>query len=259
MSSLLQRIVNNKLAEVAALRAVAPEGSAPKQNSPRGFEAALRKPGLSVIAEIKRRSPSKGGLNESLDPAALARQYEAAGAAAVSCLTDRQFFGALPEDLRQARGAVILPVLRKDFIIDRLQVAESAAMGADAILLIARILSRNELAELHAAAREAGLDVLVEVHDEVEIERAAVCGATMIGVNNRDLNTFEVTLQTSVALRRRIPAGCVAVAESGIHTAADAQRLIDAGYDAILVGESLVTAPDPAAALAALRGHGRRP
>lgn len=259
MSAFLQKIVDRKQAEVAALRALALEASAPKHSSPRGFEAALRRPGLSVIAEIKRRSPSKGVLNESLDPAALASRYAAAGAAAVSCLTDREFFGALPDDLPQARGAVVIPVLRKDFIIDPLQIAESLAMGVDAILLIVRILSRGQLGELYSAAREAGLDVLVEVHDEDEIERATACGATIIGVNNRDLDTFHVKLETSIALRPRIPAGCVAVAESGIHSPADAQRLIDAGYDAILVGESLVTARDPVAALGALRGQGGRP
>jgi indole-3-glycerol phosphate synthase len=220
----------------------------------RGFRAALTAPGLSVIAEIKRRSPSKGALNADLDPAAMAATYERGGAACLSVLTDAEFFGGSPADLQAARGAVGLPVLRKDFTVGALDVADARLMGADAVLLIAAALAREELIELHALAVELGLDVLVEIHDEPELEVAMACGATLVGVNQRDLVTFEVDHERALRMAKVIPDGVVRVAESGVRGADDARRLADAGYDAVLVGETLVTSGDPAAAVASLRG-----
>ena len=183
---------------------------------PRDFVAALRSPGLSAIAEIKRRSPSKGPIREQLHPADLARTYRDAGAAAISCLTDAEFFGARPEDLPDVATATDLPVLRKEFIIDPYQIHESRGFGADAVLLIVRILGREHLGELLAVCRELRMAALVETHTESEIETAIAAGATIIGINNRDLDTLHVSLDTALSLRRCIPTGCIAVAESGI-------------------------------------------
>jgi indole-3-glycerol phosphate synthase len=219
----------------------------------RGFRRALvLVPQLSVIAEIKRRSPSKGPLHESLDAAELARSYAAGGAACLSVLTDEEFFGGSADDLRTARAATSLPVLRKDFTVAAQDLADARLMGADAVLLIVAALARLELVEFHQLATELGLDVLVEVHDEPELETALEAGATLIGVNQRDLTTFEVDPDRAARVAKAIPPGTVKVAESGIRHADDARRLADAGYDAILVGETLVTSPDPAAALATL-------
>ncbi|MHB1911647.1 MAG: indole-3-glycerol phosphate synthase TrpC [Acidimicrobiales bacterium] len=219
----------------------------------REFGAALRAPGLSVIAEVKRRSPSKGDLAPGLDPAGLARAYAAGGAACLSVLTDAEFFGGSPTDLAAARGAIALPVLRKDFTVSALDVADARLMGADAILLIAAALSDAELAELAARAAGLGLAVLHEVHDEAELERVLAVGASLVGVNQRDLFSFEVDTDRAVRVARAMPAGVIRVAESGISGPADAHRLADAGFDAVLVGESLVRSADPAAAVAALR------
>ena len=227
--------------------------AAAREVSPtRGFRDALTGPGLAVIAEIKRRSPSKGPLNVELDPVAVAAAYDAGGAACLSVLTDEEFFGGSVDDLQAARAATKLPVLRKDFTAGAHDVADARLMGADAVLLIAAALERDELVDFHRLAVELGLDVLVEVHDERELEVALECGATLVGVNQRDLVTFEVDHVRAERMAAAIPAGIVKVAESGVRDAADAARLAAAGYDAILVGESLVTAPDPAAALAAL-------
>ena len=226
----------------------------------RGFAAAIRAhespPGpdlVAVIAEIKRRSPSKGDLFPDLDPANLARQYEVGGAACLSVLTDVDFFGGSPSDLQTARAAVALPALRKDFTVSPQDVVDTRLMGADAVLLIVAALSDSELADFHALALELGLDALVEVHDEGELERAQVAGATLIGVNQRDLVTFEVDTDRAVRVARSFPAGVVKVAESGIVGAEDAATLAEAGYDAVLVGEALVTSGDPAAAVRSLR------
>ena len=222
----------------------------------RGFAAALAgRAELSVIAEIKRRSPSKGDLHRGLDPSALAATYADGGAACLSVLTDEEFFAGSVADLQAARSAVGIPALRKDFTVDARDVADARIMGADAVLLIAAALDALELVEFHQLAVSLGLDVLVEVHDEPELEEALEAGATLIGVNQRDLVTFEVDHDRAVREGRAIPDGIVKVAESGVRGAEDAKRLRDSGFDAVLVGETLVTAADPAAAVAALRGR----
>ncbi|HUC14399.1 MAG TPA: indole-3-glycerol phosphate synthase TrpC [Acidimicrobiales bacterium] len=224
----------------------------------RGFAAALRhRPRLaagvpSVIAEIKRRSPSKGPLAPDLVPGVLAKSYAAAGAACLSVLTDKEFFGGSPEDLGEARSAVELPVLRKDFTVNAADVCDARLMGADALLLIVGALSPGELAEFLQLARNLGLDALVEVHDEAEAELALSSGAQIVGVNQRDLVTFSVDTDRAVRVSAAIPGTVVRVAESGIRTRDDVRRLADAGFDAVLVGEALVTAADPGAALASL-------
>ena len=223
----------------------------------RGFRAALAGPGLHVIAEIKRRSPSKGALNVDLDAADVARAYEQGGAACLSVLTDVEFFGGSVDDLQVARAATALPVLRKDFTVAPVDVADARLMCADAVLLIAAALERAELLELHALAVEVGLDVLVEIHDEPELEVAVAAGATMVGVNQRDLVTFQVDHDRAARMATVIPDGVVKVAESGVRGRDDAARLADVGYDAILVGESLVTSGDPTTALQELRARQR--
>ncbi len=214
----------------------------------RDFAAALRRTDghVAVIGEIKRRSPSKGDLAPDLDPAAAAKAYEAGGAGALSVLTDAPYFGGRVDDLAAARDATALPVLRKDFTIDEIQVYESRAIGADAILLIAAAVTDDALlADLHSLARELGLSVLVEAHDASEIDRALAAGAEVVGVNNRDLGTFAEDLAVGEALGARIPASVVAVAESAVRTPGDAARLGAVGFDAVLVGEALVRADDP--------------
>jgi indole-3-glycerol phosphate synthase len=221
----------------------------------RPFKEALVTPGLSVIAEFKRGSPSAGAINPDADVAAVVEAYERGGAAAISVLTEARYFQGSPAHLEAIRAAVDVPLLRKDFIVDPYQVAEARAWGADAILLIAAALDDAALRELHAAAGELGLEVLVEAHTAAEADRAVAAGAALIGINNRDLRTFVTTLETAERLRGRIPPGVVAVAESGIETPADVARLRAAGYDAFLVGESLMRQPDPGAALQALLGE----
>ncbi|MBL8775429.1 MAG: indole-3-glycerol phosphate synthase TrpC [Acidimicrobiales bacterium] len=218
----------------------------------RGFQAALERPGLGVIAEIKRRSPSKGDLNPGLDPAEVARAYERGGAACLSVLTDAEFFGGSPADLSAARAAVSLPVLRKDFTVCERDVCDTRLMGADAVLLIVAALDDRELSHLHSLALRLGLDVLVEVHDADELNRALDVGATLIGVNQRDLVTFAVDTERAASLRPLMPGGTVSVAESGVGGPGDAAHLRAAGYDAVLVGESVVTSGDPEAAVHAL-------
>jgi indole-3-glycerol phosphate synthase len=218
----------------------------------RPFTAALRRSGLSVIAEVKRRSPSRGPLAVDLDPAHLAKVYETAGAACLSVLTDAEFFGGSPEDLRAARRACELPVLRKDFTVSERDVCDARIIGADAVLLIVAALDDGELSRFHGLARRLALDALVEVHDEAELEKALALEPDLIGVNQRDLVTFEVDHERAARLAPLIPDGVVRVAESGVRDATDTARLAAAGYDAVLVGESLVTAPDPGAALQSL-------
>jgi len=226
----------------------------------RGFAAALTASvatagpgGVAVIAEIKRRSPSKGALAPDLDPVALARSYEAGGAACLSVLTDVEFFGGTADDLAAARGACGLPVLRKDFTVSALDVVDARLMGADAVLLIAAALDDAELRDFSALARQLGLDALVEIHDEAELDRAVAVGADLVGVNQRDLVTFQVDTARAVRMAPQMPEGVVRVAESGVTGPADARLLAEAGYHAVLVGELLVTSGDPAAGVAALR------
>lgn len=223
----------------------------------RGFVGALGAE-FSVIAEVKRRSPSRGAIDAELDPASLAADYERGGAACLSVLTDADAFGGSADDLRAARDATQLPVLRKDFTVAVNDVCDARVMGADAVLLIVAALDDRELADFHGVATELGLDILVEVHDEAELERAMTIGATVVGVNQRDLHTFQVDTERATRLAAAIPDSVVRVAESGIQGPDDARRLVEAGYDAVLVGESLVRAGDPAAAVAALRAVGER-
>ncbi len=215
--------------------------------APRGFTDRLREDStnnLAVIAEIKRRSPSRGSLNSDLDPELIAQSYELGGASCLSVLTDTEFFGGSVTDLQHARSSVNLPVLRKDFTVSRRDVCDARIMGADCVLLIAAALSKLELAEFFKFAIDLGLDALVEVHDEKELTVAIELGATLIGVNQRDLHTFEVDHQRAVRMAKMMPANVIRVAESGVKTRDDARSLRDAGYDAILVGESLVTSKD---------------
>jgi indole-3-glycerol phosphate synthase len=223
--------------------------------SPRGFAAALRGEGLGCIAEIKRRSPSKGDLDPALQPEKVARQYLEGGAACLSVLTDSDYFGGAPADLEAARDACGLPVLRKDFTVSEADVADARLMGADAVLLIVAALDDAELRRFSALAEELSLTALVEVHDEAELDRALRAEARVIGVNQRDLKTFNVDHERACALAKRIPTDLVAVAESGIRDGADAARLAEAGYDAILVGETLVRADDRSSELRSLIGH----
>jgi indole-3-glycerol phosphate synthase len=215
----------------------------------RDFAAALRAKRPAIISEIKKASPSKGLLVENFKPAELARQYEMGGAAALSVLTDREFFQGSLDDLRTARAACTLPVIRKDFTLADYHVLEAAAVGADAILLIVAILDDAELRGLRELAADFGMAALVEAHNAPELERAVRSDARLIGINNRDLNTFRVSLDTSVALAQSIPDGVIKISESGIFNANDIHRLMDAGFDAFLVGEHLVKSGDAAQAL----------
>jgi indole-3-glycerol phosphate synthase len=221
----------------------------------RGFAAALRAvDGLQVISEIKRRSPSKGDLNIGLDPAAWAASYERGGAACLSVLTDVEHFGGSVADLQAARAACSLPVLRKDFTVSVRDVCDARLMGADCVLLIAAALAPDELVEFHGLATSIGLDVLVEIHDEHELAAALAAEATLIGVNQRDLVTFQVDHERALRMAGVIPDHAVKVAESGVRGAEDAAALHAAGYHAVLVGETLVTSGDPAATIGLLRG-----
>lgn len=216
----------------------------------RGFRRALIETShLAVISEIKRRSPSKGDLNADLDPALIAQQYEAGGASCLSVLTDEPHFGGSVADLQAARNACSLPVLRKDFTVDVRDVCDARIMGADCVLLIAAALSPDEMRHCLSMAHEVGIDALVEVHDERELSIALDCGADLVGVNQRDLVTFHVDHERAVRMGAVIPKEVVSVAESGVRGRADAQALRAAGYNAVLVGEHLVTAPDPVVAL----------
>jgi len=256
LPSVLQRILGRKAEEIAAGKAVEPltELQARMRDCPptRGFESGLRKAlakGPAVIAEIKKASPSAGVIRADFRPAAIAGSYQSAGAACLSVLTDRDFFQGDASYLQQARDAVTLPVLRKDFIIDAWQIAESRVMGADCILLIAAALGQAQLQALLGQAMEAGMDALIEVHDEAEMERALQLDHDLIGVNNRNLNTFETSLATSERLKGMLGEGQLLVTESGIKTAADVKRMQACGIGAFLVGEAFMREDDPGAAL----------
>ncbi|HQR09864.1 MAG TPA: indole-3-glycerol phosphate synthase TrpC [Casimicrobiaceae bacterium] len=261
-SDILAQIVTTKAEEVIAAQVARPfgviDGEARAATAPRGFERALRAKiaaGLpAVIAEVKKASPSKGMLRADFDPPAIAASYERAGAACLSVLTDRPFFQGDPQYLVAARAACSLPALRKEFIIDEYQVAESRALGADAILLIVAALEDAQMAALEAAARAYGMDVLVEIHDGAELDRALRLRTPLIGINNRNLRNFSVTLDTTINLLARVPADRLVVTESGILTGNDVALMRAKGVHAFLVGEAFMRAPDPGAALKALFG-----
>jgi indole-3-glycerol phosphate synthase len=260
MSDILQRIVAVKHEEIAtasdARSLSSLRAAAEARRDVRSFETALRaKIGAgkaAVIAEVKKASPSKGVLRERFVPAEIAASYAARGAACLSVLTDERFFQGCTAFLQQAREACLLPVLRKDFMVDEYQVYEARAMGADCILLIAACLSDARMAELEACALALGMGVLVEVHDGAELERALALKTPLLGINNRNLRSFEVTLETTLGLLPRVPAGRLLITESGILARADVQRMRAAGVNAFLVGEAFMRAEDPGAALAAL-------
>ncbi len=256
--TILDRIVEARLAAIQhgkkripepALRAVAR-----KNEKPRDFAAAISKPGINIIAELKKASPSQGVIREEFEPGSLAKSVQAGGAAALSVLTEEEFFQGSIGYLRTARKATALPALRKDFIVDPWQVWETLAGDGDAFLLIVAILTDAQLRSLIALGRELGLPALVEAHTRAELRRAVDCGAQIVGVNNRDLRTFEVRVETSLELAEEIPEECIAVSESGIHSAGDLQRLRDAGFDAFLIGERLMKSADPGVALRELTG-----
>jgi indole-3-glycerol phosphate synthase len=256
-SGLLERIVERTREAIGVRKAEHPlhkiVASAPTPGGRRSFARALRnRERISVIAEFKRRSPSRGLIRDDLHPVQVAQAYEVAGAAALSVLTEEQYFGGHLEDLQQARAATLLPTLRKDFIVDPYQIREGWLAGCDAVLLIVAALSQAELVELHEVARELSLDALVEVHTKQELERALAVGASLVGVNNRDLRSLEVRLENSLELAEHIPREVVSVAESGIRSGNDLRRLRAAGFDAVLVGEHLMRAPSPGMALEAL-------
>jgi indole-3-glycerol phosphate synthase len=265
MSDILNRIVEVKREEIAAARPKRSAGDlqelARGQTAPRGFAAAMRakvaRGDAAVIAEIKKASPSKGVLREHFEPAAIAATYALHGAACLSVLTDVQFFQGHADYLVAARAACALPVIRKDFLIDPYQVVEARAMGADCVLLIAACLGDGQMSELEAAALEQGMDVLVEVHDGAELERALRLKTPLLGINNRNLRTFEVTLDTTLGLLARVPSDRLLVTESGILGPADVTKMRAADVHAFLVGEAFMRAADPGVALEALFGAPR--
>ena len=253
--TILETIVSHKRTEIASRKVGLPLpallGGLSDAQPPRNFAEALvssARPAPRVIAEIKRRSPSKGALRPELDPVELARIYEQNGASAISVLTDQRFFGGSLDDLRAVRMSTALPLLRKDFVVDPYQVYEARISGADAILLIAAILTTEQIASYGALAAELGMAALVEVHNQAEMTSALNAKASLIGINNRDLHTFNVTLDTTRALRPLIPPGTILVSESGIHTEADRESLRMLGVDALLIGESLLVSADVAQA-----------
>ena len=254
--SILQRILQRKGEEIAAGKAITPfaelaaqlRDCTPTRRFENGLRQALSK-GPAVIAEIKKASPSAGVIREDFQPAVIAGSYQSAGAACLSVLTDRDFFQGDDEFLRQARNACSLPVLRKDFMMDPWQILESRVMGADCILLIAAALEQARMQELLDLAKESGMDVLIEVHDEAEMERTLLLDHDLIGVNNRNLNTFETSLATSERLKKMLTGDQLLVTESGIRTAGDVKRMQDSGINAFLVGEAFMRENDPGYAL----------
>jgi indole-3-glycerol phosphate synthase len=262
MADILERILAVKAQEIARAKSMVPLAALGTQiraaPAVRDFAGALKAKAAAslpaVVAEIKKASPSKGVLRERFDPAAVARSYERAGAACLSVLTDVQFFQGDVGHLKQARAACALPVLRKDFIVDPYQIHEARALGADCILLIVAALDHSLMQELEAAAHELGLSVLVEVHDGAELERALALKTPLIGINNRNLRTFETRLETTLDLLARVPAGRIVITESGILQPRDVQRMRAAGVGAFLVGEAFMRAEDPGSELERLFG-----
>jgi indole-3-glycerol phosphate synthase len=260
-----QRLAQRASAQVSSSRQNSDRESLERvaaAHTPRGFRNQLRRvsqDGIAIIAELKKASPSKGLIRADFRPSKLARELEQAGAAALSVLTDEQFFQGSLDYLREASSSSSLPCLRKDFIVDEIQVVEARANRADAILLIVAALKQKELVSLAGIARSYGLDVLCEAHDEQELQRALDAGCDLIGINSRNLRTFEVNLETAFRLVEKIPATCVRVAESGIKSGADIARLRSAGYEGFLIGESLMKEEHPGKALAKLKEEARMP
>jgi indole-3-glycerol phosphate synthase len=258
-ATILSRIIESRRTDVARRQRIVPEAvlriAAGKADAPRDFAGALARDRVNVIAEIKKASPSAGVLRREFDPVALARAFEQAGAAALSVLTEEENFQGALAHLRDARAAVSLPVLRKDFIVDPWQVWEARAANADSFLLMAAALSDATLAALLHLGRELGMEALVEVHTAEELERVLAAGARTVGVNNRNLHTLEVRVETSLDLIERIPDDRIAVSESGLRSAADLSKLRAAGFDAFLIGESLMREAEPGAALTRLTGN----
>jgi indole-3-glycerol phosphate synthase len=259
--TVLDRILDARRAAVDHRKRVLPEAAlrygVNAATPPRDFSGALCRDGLNVLAELKPRSPSRGVLRDPFDPVALGRTLEASGAVALSVLTEPEFFHGSLKNMRDARKETTLPVLRKDFIFDPWQVWEARANDADSFLLIVAVLDDLALRELIVLGRELGIEPLVEVHTGAELDRALTAEARMVGVNNRDLKTLSVRVDTSFELIGQVPDDCIAVSESGLRTHDDLLRLRGAGFDAFLIGEHLMLAPDPAAALATLLGAGR--
>jgi len=257
----LSQIIVRKRERVEAAKQVLPFAEVQRQAlekrrdaEPHALRRALRREGMNIIAEFKRRSPSKGVIREGADLASIVRSYESGGAISVSVLTEEDHFDGSLSDLRAVKTSISLPVLRKDFVFDEYQVYESAAAGADAVLLIVAALDDRHLESLRRLAEDAlGIDALVEVHNEEEMDRAASCGAKLVGVNNRDLRTFEVSLETSVRLALLAPKEALLVSESGLNNASDLRRLREQGFHGFLIGESLMRAANPEAALRELR------
>lgn len=260
MPTTLEQIVADTRAALPLLlaRRAQVERESADRPEPPSFRHALQRADLAVIAEVKRRSPSAGTINAEIDPAARAAAYAAAGAAAVSVLTDTAHFGGSIDDLRAAAAQVAVPCLRKDFIVEELQIVEARAVGAGAVLLIVRALRDARLLRLREFAESLGLGVLVEAHDAVELSRALDTGATIVGVNSRDLDTFRIDTAAAWRLLERVPASCIAVAESGMAERADVQAAADRGADAVLVGTALSALGEPTSAVAALAGVPRR-
>ncbi len=259
MTNVLEKIVATKRAEIAAAKAARPEAAlremAAQAPTVRSFFTPLAAgPPIRLIAEVKKASPSRGVIRQDFQPVEIAHTYQAHGASCLSVLTDEQYFQGSLDYLRQVRAAVSLPVLRKDFIIDSYQLYEARAAGADAVLLIAECLDDCNLRKLHNEAVALGMSPLVELYDPENLQRVFDAGATLIGVNNRDLRTFETDLEHTLRLRERVPDECVLVSESGIRTRADVERLAAAGVDAILVGETLMASPDIGQAVDELLG-----
>lgn len=261
MDSRLAEILANKRREIAVLEMTAPDRQEAQAPLPtRDFQAALSRPGeTALVAEIKFASPSAGMIRERGDPCFLGRRYEAAGARAISLVTERRFFRGNPEDLPDLKRAVSLPILRKDFILDEIQVEESFVLGADALLLIARFLSGRQLRRILTLCRNRGLAALTEIHSRKDLSKALDCGAEIIGINNRDLGTFQVNLQATLDLAPLIPEGKIIVSESGISTAEDIRLLRKRGIRAALVGTALMRPPDPSLKLRELVLAGRSP
>jgi indole-3-glycerol phosphate synthase len=258
MSNILETIVESKWREIEAAKQRLPEGYLVRQlaaaQPARDFEGALRRPGVQIIAEVKKASPSAGIIRSDFDPVAIAKAYEKHGAACISVLTDAPFFQGELSHLTKVRESVALPALRKDFMLDQYQFLEARVAGADCVLLIAEILPGDRLRQLYDDARRLGLHVLVELHDAEQLPRVIDAGATLIGINNRDLRHFTTRLEHTLELITKVPKYCCLVSESGIRTHADLQRMEAAGVKAVLVGESLLRAPDIGAKLDELRG-----